>query len=104
MIVKKHLVLLITDIIHLLFPHHDDAFPLRYFYSYYRLCTAKCQNFPVFSAHLQPEKYRTSGNRKNLLPKGWDDPVPGYGIPPDAAFCGHLLLLHKSSYEKAPDP
>ena len=37
----------------------------------------------------QPEKYKTSDNNSRPLPKGSDDPVPVYGIPPDAAAYGH---------------
>ena len=37
----------------------------------------------------QPEKYKTSDNTSRPLPKGLDDPVPVYGIQPDAAAYGH---------------
>ena len=50
----------------------------------------------------QPEKCKTSNNNSHPLPTKSDDPVPAYGIPPDAAVCVPPLQLPSPSLPAVP--
>ena len=45
----------------------------------------------VLISHAPPGRYKILNNRIHPQPRGWDDPVPGYDIPPGGDAHGHFL-------------
>ena len=45
--------------------------------------------FQVLTSPQRPGKYKISNNTTRPPPRGSDDPVPVYGIPPDAGVYAH---------------
>lgn len=54
------------------------------------------QVLPVPTSHPPPEKCRISNSTIHPPPIKSDDPVPGYGIPPDADAYAHYGLPVRS--------
>ena len=54
----------------------------------------------VLISHAPPGRYKILNNRIHPQPRGWDDPVPGCGIPPGADACGRFAAACRDGLGK----